>query len=220
MTTPIQPGDDQNLPQQPQAPQEPQAAQQPQYQQPQYQQNRYQQAMAYGEPGVGEPFDGAASPDDLTRPLYGATFGQAIRRYFKNYVNFKGRASRSEYWWVQLFLALVYLLPTALYFVGLMLTIGAAAMSSSYDDSGYLVESGGTEMFGPGLAVVIISGILMGLMGLATLLPSLGLVWRRLHDANFAGPFYFLTFTYIGGIVVLVFTILGPKPEGRRFDQR
>lgn len=31
------------------------------------------------------------------------TFLQAIKSFFRNFLNFKGRASRSEYWWVQLF---------------------------------------------------------------------------------------------------------------------
>src|SRR6185312_8282818 len=39
----------------------------------------------------------------LDQPLYGASFGQAIKRFFTKYATFSGRASRSEYWWVQLF---------------------------------------------------------------------------------------------------------------------
>ncbi|ANL28407.1 hypothetical protein AMC90_CH02599 [Rhizobium phaseoli] len=34
-------------------------------------------------------------------------FGQAIGSYFKNYVNFSGRASRSEFWYSVLFVFLV-----------------------------------------------------------------------------------------------------------------
>ncbi|NEJ72535.1 DUF805 domain-containing protein [Rhizobium phaseoli] len=34
-------------------------------------------------------------------------FGQAIGSYFKNYVNFNGRASRSEFWYSALFVSLV-----------------------------------------------------------------------------------------------------------------
>lgn len=35
------------------------------------------------------------------------SFGQAIGSYFKNYVNFSGRASRSEFWYSTLFIFLV-----------------------------------------------------------------------------------------------------------------
>ncbi|OWV78277.1 hypothetical protein ATY78_12985 [Rhizobium sp. R635] len=41
-------------------------------------------------------------------------FGQAIGSYFKNYVTFRGRASRSEFWYSTLFVALVAI---ALYLV-------------------------------------------------------------------------------------------------------
>ena len=36
-------------------------------------------------------------------PLPDCTFGQAIARFFKKYVQFKGAASRSEFWWAFLF---------------------------------------------------------------------------------------------------------------------
>ena len=35
------------------------------------------------------------------------SFGKAIKLYFKNFVNFKGRASKSAYWWARLFRALI-----------------------------------------------------------------------------------------------------------------
>ncbi|RUL98062.1 DUF805 domain-containing protein [Rhizobium chutanense] len=41
-------------------------------------------------------------------------FGQAIGSFFKNYVNFSGRASRSEFWYSALFASLV---AVALYIV-------------------------------------------------------------------------------------------------------
>lgn len=30
------------------------------------------------------------------------TFGEAFKKYWKNYFNFKGRARRSEFWWMVL----------------------------------------------------------------------------------------------------------------------
>lgn len=35
------------------------------------------------------------------------TFPEAIKRFFANYANFKGRSTRAEYWWVILFTFLV-----------------------------------------------------------------------------------------------------------------
>lgn len=35
------------------------------------------------------------------------TFGESIKTCFSNYAEFSGRATRSEYWWFELFLVLV-----------------------------------------------------------------------------------------------------------------
>lgn len=32
-------------------------------------------------------------------PAYNVSFGEAFKRFWKNYANFSGRATRSEYWW-------------------------------------------------------------------------------------------------------------------------
>lgn len=37
------------------------------------------------------------------------TFTDAIKTCFNKYANFSGRATRSEYWWFQLFFILVYM---------------------------------------------------------------------------------------------------------------
>lgn len=52
-------------------------------------------------PCAGEPNNGRVG------------FGKAVALFFKNYVNFSGRASRSEYWWIVLFNVLLFL-PLAL----------------------------------------------------------------------------------------------------------
>lgn len=56
----------------------------PAYQAPVQTQNAYT-------PSTGTPHNGKVG------------FGKAISLFFKNYVNFSGRASKSEYWWVFLF---------------------------------------------------------------------------------------------------------------------
>lgn len=58
---------------------------------------------------ASQPFHYAAAPVQNQRalPLPGATLGKAVGRYFRRYATFSGRASRSEFWWVQLFHAMV-----------------------------------------------------------------------------------------------------------------
>ncbi len=159
-------------------------------------------AGQFGNPGPGEPYNGASSPADLDRPLYGATMGQAVSRFFKKYATFSGRASRSEYWWLSLFMLIIAVVFGVLF--GIIVATSAQAM----DDTGEI----------PGAAIALL--VVMFLFGLATIVPTLALQWRRLHDANLAGPFYFLSFIpSIGGIIVFVLSVLPPKPEGRRFDR-
>ena len=154
----------------------------------------------FGRPGPGGFFDGAAHPDDLTRPLYGANIGQAFIRFFKNYVNFSGRASRSEFWWMALITWGAFIV------VGILAGIIEGITASSVP----MTSGGGIET---------LFGLFFLIIFLGTILPWISIGWRRLHDANLAGPLYLLNLVpYVGGLVVFIFTLLPPKPEGRRFD--
>ena len=105
------------------------------------------------------------------------TFGAAIQSYFKNYVNFKGRARRSEFWFTVLFTALV-----------------SIAVS--------IVAPGHTEqVFG---TQVQQSSALSQLWSLATILPSLAVTWRRLHDSGKSGSYFFFILIPIVGIIMLI----------------
>ncbi|WP_427870642.1 DUF805 domain-containing protein [Leucobacter luti] len=192
--------------------------QNPQYVAPQGQPGAYASpAGPYPPAGPGEPFNGASDPEDLTRPLYGATFSQAVKRFFKSYARFSGRASRSEYWWVALFSFLVMLLPLILYIAG-AIVMGVTSSPSSYDyaTDSYSYSSGPSPA---GIALLLIGAGLLLLITLGILVPSIAITWRRLHDANFAGPFYFLSLIpYVGGLILIVFTVMSSNPAGRRFD--
>ena len=74
-------------------------------------------------------------------------FQTAIRSGFQNYTNFKGRASRAEYWWWALFTVI--------------LSIVLSSISDSIGNLGSLV----------------------------TLLPSIAVAIRRVHDVDRAGWF-------------------------------
>jgi uncharacterized membrane protein YhaH (DUF805 family) len=169
----------------------------------------------------------SATSVPLSQPLYGATLGQAVSRFFRKYATFTGRASRSEYWWMALALFLITLVPSALLTVGLVsgITHHFGNLETYYSEGadGTTVMLGGV---GPGIfsdptaALLIPLGAgLLSLIWLATLVPSLALSWRRLHDAGLAGPWYFLTLIAgVGGLFLLVLMLQPSKPEGRRFD--
>ncbi|AGW40584.1 hypothetical protein O159_03690 [Leifsonia xyli subsp. cynodontis DSM 46306] len=138
----------------------------------------------------------------LWAPLPGASLGASVRRFFQKYADFTGRASRSEYWWWFLFDVIVNVVLW-----GLALISGLAGSTIAED---------GTAVPGPGSWMV---GVLGFLWFVATVVPCLALIWRRLHDANFAGPWFFITFIPFGSIVLLVFTLLPSAPAGARFDR-
>lgn len=183
-----------------------------QYAQSPYDQPAYQgQQMNYGP----EPL-GTTNPDDMTLPLYGATFGQAVRRFFKGYAKFSGRASRSEYWWAYLFQGLIVLVAMIPYFIGFFMIAGgaASAASSSYSSSG---SSAGGGVAGTGVVLVFLGGILLLIVGLGLIVPQYAIGWRRMHDAGFAGPMYLLTL--VAGIITVILACLPSKPEGMQYDE-
>ena len=62
--------------------------------------------------------------------------------------------------------------------------------------------------------------VVIWVISLGTLIPSLALVWRRLHDTNRSGAYYFLGLIPIAGpIILLVFLASASNPAGARFDQ-
>jgi len=86
-------------------------------------------------------------------------FAEATRSFWKNYATFKGRARRSEYWFIQLFLVLTNL---AAFFIDLALLGG---------DLERIMAMGG--------------GGIVGLVWiLATIVPALAVLIRRLHDTD------------------------------------
>lgn len=102
-------------------------------------------------------------------------------------------ASVAEFWWFYLFNLIV---AGVLYFLVFVLVIGTAA------------SGGDGETAGASTLVVL---LILGLYGLAVLLPSLGVTIRRLHDAGYSGFFVLLEFVGLG-IVTLVLCIFPSKP--------
>lgn len=150
------------------------------------------------------------STTGLSQPLYGAGIGQAVSRFFKKYARFKGYASRSEYWWVTLAQFIFYLVLAGIY-VGIIVSLAGNSPDLETYSTGM---SAGFEAEG-GTAVVLMVMALFNLaVSLALLIPNLSLTWRRLHDAGFPGPFYFLGFIpVLGPILLLVFLVFPTRQE-------
>jgi len=191
----------------PQAPQAPQYGQQQSYGQQGYQQ---QPASPYGQPA----YSGGLYPPYVPRPSVG--FTQAIKMGFANYANFKGRASRSEFWFWYLFHALVAGIPIA---IGYALVIGGVVSQSAYSDSSTGYTSSSDVTFTGAMVFGTILLILGGIIALALLVPYIAVAWRRLHDAGFPGPMFFLSLIpYVGGIILIVLCAMPSKPEGMKYE--
>ncbi len=159
--------------------------------------------MSYQQqPQQTQPYGAQAGEPPLWAPYYGAPIGAAIQRFFKKYATFTGRASRSEYWWVALALAVIGFVLQLL--TGILGSVGAT------------VSANGTGVPGPG---AVVGFILLGVFYLAVLVPSIALLVRRLHDGNFSGWLALLgLIPFVGGLAVLVFALLPSNPAGQRFD--
>ena len=61
-----------------------------------------------GEP-LNQPGRSSVYCEELVQPVRKVTFVEAVKNFFKNYANFSGRATRSEFWYVWLFNVVVNL---------------------------------------------------------------------------------------------------------------
>lgn len=142
----------------------------------------------------------------LWAPYYGISFLAAYARYWKKYVSFDGRASRSEYWWVAVANGIITLI------VDIPLTISTTSAAVTAAQNGDTVAHMG--------AGSLLLELLLWAWGLANLLPGLGLTVRRLHDGGRSGAWIFIALIpLVGPIWLLVLTIVGSSPTGARFDR-
>ena len=114
----------------------------------------------------------------------------AYKNFFKGYVDFAGRSTRSDYWWVWLGNIILY--------IPFFLTYGNALANSR--NEGALISLG-------------FIAIIYFIFGLALLLPSLALMVRRLRDAGFHWALIFILFIPLGSIVLLVLLAMPTKEE-------
>lgn len=115
---------------------------------------------------------------------------QAVKSGFSKYATFRGRATRSEFWWFYLFLIIV----------GFVLSIADNALGWQLGTSTMTIND--TLYDVPG------AGVLSSFFSLATLLPFLAVGARRLHDAGHSGLWLIwgalLTPLCLVGVIILI----------------
>ena len=130
----------------------------------------------------------ASTPTDVgidAAELPMVDFGTAVKLGFQRYVDFSGRSTRAEYWWWGLFTTVVS--------VALIIADTLAGNSSTFGWLGGLLET---------------------LFTLATIIPSLALGVRRLHDINRTGWWLLLLFVLVIGWIVLIVWAIERGDEG------
>jgi uncharacterized membrane protein YhaH (DUF805 family) len=128
----------------------------------------------------------------LDRPFYGAPYGEAVRRFWRRYTQFRGRSSRAEFWWW-------FLTAWAIDLVLLL-------VPQIFDQSAPLGESQ-------------VGSYLFVLWTLVAIIGNLALGARRLHDANLSGLWQLLYIVpFLGQVAVWVMCLLPPRESGSRFD--
>ena len=115
----------------------------------------------------------------------------AYKSFFKGYVDFEGRSTRSEYWWVWL-TNILLLIP----------------LYSAYFNAIFSEGSEGAFLALGGLSIIYM------IFGLALFLPWLALTVRRLRDAGFHWALIFVGFIpMVGGFALLVLLAMPTKEE-------
>lgn len=115
------------------------------------------------------------------------SFADAIKSYFKNYATFTGRARRSEFWFTVLFTTLV-----------------SAGLSVLFPGTVVKVDGFTMQQSSP----------IVNLWSIATIVPSLAVTWRRLHDVNKPGPYFFYILIPIAGAIMLIIQLVKDSASG------
>lgn len=108
----------------------------------------------------------------------------------RKYATFAGRARRKEYWYFILF-----------YCIALVALVVVDGIAGTFSEEAEI-------------------GLFSGLFILATIVPSLAVLVRRLHDTDRSGWWVLINFVpFLGSIVLLVFAVLDSQPGANRFGE-
>ena len=119
---------------------------------------------------------------------------EAYKKFWKGYVDFEGRSTRSDYWFVYL----VNVLITFAYFLLQAVFGGLVAVT----ESSFLA------------VISLILLLIFFAYGIAAFLPSIALTVRRLRDAGYNWPYIFVTFIpFVGWIIFIVLLCKPTKVE-------
>ena len=125
---------------------------------------------------------------------------EAYKKFWKGYVDFTGRSTRSDYW-----LNVLAQCLALLFFCFLLVLIRIAGG----DSSAYTSDLSSWQMIS--IFVILFA---LGAYMLALLIPSIAIMVRRLRDGGYHWAFMFLLLIpYLGGFVIFILTLQPTKVE-------
>ena len=124
----------------------------------------------------------------------------AYKKFWTHYADFSSRSSRSDYWWAFL-CHMIIIVPL---FIIFWASAFGSILSAAVQDSTYGYESDPSAILaGAGFAVIFI--FILILYALATFVPNLAIIVRRLRDAGYHWAFLFLA---IGPSIAILIPVL------------
>ncbi|WP_062530711.1 DUF805 domain-containing protein [Demequina rhizosphaerae] len=134
-------------------------------------------------------------------------FGESVAVCFRHYATFRGRASRAEFWWFQLFGSLVWF-ATVLAASALWLAAFEGAARPT-EDPAINPDSVSWGPLSAALGVLLLYALVIGV-------PTLAVSSRRLHDVGMST--WWLALLALGlGIVVLAIALVEGQRGANRF---
>ena len=124
----------------------------------------------------------------------------AYKKFWTHYADFSGRSSRSDFWWAFL-CKIIIVVPL---FIIIWVSALGSFFSSAVQDATYGYEPDPSAILaGAGFAVIF--WFILLIYNLATFIPEMAIIVRRLRDAGYHWAFLFL---YVGPLVLLFVPVL------------
>ncbi|MEK7802194.1 MAG: DUF805 domain-containing protein [Pseudomonadota bacterium] len=139
-------------------------------------------------------------------------FVESTKTVFTKYATFQGRASRSEFWWWQLFSIILKIVAT--------IADGAMVGAAHAQDAVNSMAAPVADMAMAPEAMHVASPampILSLVVSLGLLIPSIAVSARRLHDVNKSGWWLLIAFTIVGLIPLLIWYVKKSDEGSNRF---
>ena len=149
--------------------------------QPYQNMNSQPQYNNYGAPQQYNPAYQGPVNTDPAMAAKNVTFGEAVKGLFKNYANFKGRASKSEFWFTYL----------AVFLANMVISTGLGTII------GLIVGITGNEE-------LVFLSFLTYIPAIALFIPMLAAAVRRFHDIGYPGTRYFMALIPFAGFIIFL----------------